>query len=358
MAEERAQTLARSAGAIPAHAGAGARGHTQRARTRASRAPGDWWIDRIAARLGGASDRRAGELRLAQRNVYVLPSRAGMLCAAILLAMLVASINYGLSLGFMLTFLLGAVAVVAMLHTFRNLASLVLRAGRAEPVFAGQPAEFSVLLIDTGRLERFAIRLHAPGMANPEVVDVPGGAQQLVSIAIPAKRRGLMPVPRLRLWTEFPLGLWRAWAYWQPAIDVLVYPTPETPAAPLPQASAVAGEGLGLGRGEDDVAAVRPYRPGDSPRRIAWKAMARTGSDALLTKQFDGGERGELCLDWHQLPGSLDNEAKISRLARWVLDAEASGARWSLRMPGRAIDLDGGPAHRQRCLEALALLEV
>lgn len=349
MAENRAQTLAGSAGASPAR---------PRAVARASRAPGEWWVDRIAARLGGAAGRRSGDLRLAQRNIYLMPSRAGLLYAGILLAMLVASINYGLSLGFMLTFLLGAVAVVAMLHTFRNLTSVVLRPGRAEPVFAGQPAEFNVLLIDTGRLERFAIRLLAPGMAGPQVVDVPAGAQQLVSIAIPARRRGLMPVPRLRLWTEFPLGLWRAWAYWQPAIDVLVYPTPETPAAPLPQSSAVAGEGLGLGRGEDDVAAVRPYRPGDSPRRVAWRAMARAGSDELLTKQFDGGERGELCLDWHQLPASLDSEAKVSRLARWVLDAETSGARWSLRIPGRTIELDGGPAHRQRCLEALALLEV
>ncbi len=346
MARDSAQSLAqasRGSAAMPAR--------------RSARWPGDSWIDAIAARIGGSNGPRRDDLLLAQRNVYVLPSRAGMLYATILVAMLVASINYALSLGFMLTFLLGAVAVVAILHTFRNLAALVLRPGRAEPVFAGQPAEFSVLLINPGRLERFAIRLHAPGMTRPEVIDVPGGSEQLVRIAIPAKRRGRMPVPRLRLWTEFPLGLWRVWAYWHPAIDVLVYPTPETPPVPLPQSCAVAGEGAGSVHGEDDVAAVRPYQPGDSPRRIAWRAMARTDSDDLLTKQFDGGERGELLLDWHGLPPALDTEAKISRLTRWVLDAEASGARWALRLPGQSIELDGGSSHRQRCLEALALLE-
>jgi uncharacterized protein (DUF58 family) len=319
---------------------------------------GESLVDRIAARIGGAQGPRREDLRLAQRNVYILPSRAGLLYAVILLAMLVASINYALSLGFMLTFLLGAVGVVSMLHTFRNMATLVLRPGRAEPVFAGQPAEFSVLMINPGRLERFAIHLHAPGMAGSETADVAPGAEQIVRIAVPATRRGLMPVPRIKLWTEFPLGLWRVWAYWRPAIDVLVYPTPESPAVPLPENSAVAGEGHGMGKGEEDVASVRPYQAGDSPRRIAWRAMARSASDDLLTKQFEGGERGELRLDWSQLPGALDVEAKVSRLTRWVLDAEASGARWALVLPGRTIEIDTGAGHRQRCLEALALLEV
>jgi uncharacterized protein (DUF58 family) len=316
------------------------------------------WIDRVAARLGGSRGPRHGDLRLAQRNVYILPSRPGMLYATVLAAMLVASINYSLSLGFMLTFLLGAVAVVAMLHTFRNLAGLVLRPGRAEPVFAGQPAEFNLLLMNPGRHERFAVQLRAPEMAAPELVDVAPASEQLVSIAIPAHRRGWMALPRIKLSTTFPLGLWRAWAYWHPALRVLVYPTPETPAAPLPETTAVGVEGQGAGRGEDDVAAVRPYRPGDSPRRIAWRAMARTASDELLTKEFDGGERGELWLDWNLLPAQLDAEARISRLTRWVLDAEAAGARWALNVPGRFVELDGGPAHRALCLEVLATLAV
>ena len=289
-------------------------------------------VDRIAARIGGAKGPSREDLRLAQRNVYILPSRAGLLYAVILLAMLIASINYALSLGFMLTFLLGAVALVAMFHTFRNMATLVLRPGRAEPVFAGQPAEFSVLMINRGRLERFAIRLHAAGMVAPEPVDVAPTAEQLVRVSVPATRRGIMPVPRIKLWTEYPLGLWRVWAYWHPAIDVLVYPSPETPGVALPDNTAIAGEGQGLGRGEDDVSSIRQYQAGDSPRRIAWRAMARSGSDELLTKQFEGGERGELWLDWQHLPASLEVEAKISRLTRWVLDAEASGTRWALAL--------------------------
>ena len=297
-----------------------------------------------------------GELTLGRRNVYVLPSRAGMLYALVLLTMLVASINYALQLGFMLTFLLAAVAIVTLLHAYANLSGLVLRPGRAEPVFAGQPAEFSLELSNPGRGARQAIRLRAPGMAGHEMADPPAGSEQSVRIALPTERRGWLTVPRVTVWTTYPLGLWRAWAWWQPAMRVLVYPTPETPAAPLPEPQALAGDGQGAG-GEDDLAAIRPYRPGDSPRRIAWKAMARTASEELLTKEFDGGERGDLVLDWSRLPAYLDLEARVSRLTRWVLDADAAGARWALLLPGTQLDSDAGPEHRERCLEALATLE-
>ncbi|HEY5633045.1 MAG TPA: DUF58 domain-containing protein [Burkholderiaceae bacterium] len=322
------------------------------------KAPRESLVDRVASRLAGARGPHQGDYRLTQRNVYVLPTRPGLLYGTILLAMLVGSVNYSLSLGYMLTFLLGAVALVAMLHTFRNLATLVLRPGRAEPVFAGQHAEFSLVLVNPGRLERFALRLAVPGMAQPETVDLAPSAEQLARIAVPTHRRGRMQIPRVKLWAEYPLGLWRVWAYWRPAMSVLVYPTPEPRGVPLPASSARAGDGDGAGGGEEDVAAVRPYQPGDSPRRIAWRAVARTGSDELLTKQFEGSERGELLLDWDRLPAHLDTEARLSRLARWVIDADAAGARFALRIPGASIALDGGGAHRERCLEALALAQV
>jgi uncharacterized protein (DUF58 family) len=315
-------------------------------------------IDRVAARLARRRGPVAGDVRLTQRSIYILPTKAGLLYGGVLLSMLVAAINYQLSLGYALTFLLGGIAIVAILHTFRNLTQVVLRPGRCEPVFAGQLAEFSLTIVNPTRIERFALRLIAPGMAQEVEADLPPTAEQIVSIALPTTRRGWMPAPRLRVWTRYPVGLWRAWGYWHPAMRVLVYPTPETPPVPLPETLARSSEGEGSGQGEEDVAALRPYRPGDPLRRIAWKAIARSGSDTLLSKDFDGGARGERLLDWHALPTHLDVEARISRLARWVIDAEASGGKWSLQLPGEQIEPDGGPGHRQRCLEALALMDV
>ena len=297
---------------------------------------------------------RAGDYRLARRNVFMLPTRAGLLLAAVVLTMLVTAINYQLSLGHALTFLVGAIAVVAMLHTWRNLATLTLRAGRAEPVFAGQIAEFTLIARNPTRVERFALCLNTAAMAQPEYFDVAPDAEHFVTIALPAHRRGWMQVPRLTLATTFPMGIWRAWARWHPALRVLVYPQPETPAAPLPARLAASGEGSARGSGSDDIAALRPYVPGDSPRLIAWKAIARTAADNLISKQFDGGDLGELTLEWSALPASMNAEARLSRLTRWVLDADAAGVRYALALPGTRIALDHGTAHRTRCLEALA----
>ena len=122
----------------------------------------------------------------------------------------------------------------------------------------------------------------------------------------------------------------------------------------LPASEQADGEMQDRTRGDDDFSAVRPYREGDSLRRLAWKVMARSSNDDPLTKSFEGGSGGELAFDWRSLPAGLDVEARLSRLTRWVMQAEAAGQRFALAIPGREIDADSGPPHRAACLEALA----
>ena len=75
-------------------------------------------------------------MTLTQRRIYILPTRAGLLFGSTVLLMLVGCVNYNLSLGYVITFLLAGAGIVSILHTFRNLASLQVAAGRARPVFA------------------------------------------------------------------------------------------------------------------------------------------------------------------------------------------------------------------------------
>ena len=90
-------------------------------------------------------------------------------------------------------------------------------------------------------------------------------------------------------------------------------------------------------------------------RHIAWKAAAR--EQGLLTKQFSGRASAELWLTLDLVPAGLDLEEKLSRLARWVLDAHANGHAFGLKLPGVTLSLGTGDAHRERCLEALALFD-
>jgi uncharacterized protein (DUF58 family) len=153
--------------------------------------------------------------------------------------------------------------------------------------------------------------------------------------------------------TRFPLGLFRAWSYVEPDSVCIVYPRPERSALPPASPQASAGAARALAQGNDDFSGLRGYQRSDSPRHVAWKVFAR--SENLLTKQFSGDAAAERWLEWDQLPASLDAEARLSRLAGWVLAAERSGARYGLRLPGHDIAPSRGDIHCAACLQTLAL---
>ncbi len=295
-----------------------------------------------------------GPIVLVQRRVFILPTRQGMTFAAVLLLMLTGSVNYNLSLGYVLTFLLGAMGINAMLHTFRNLARLRLSAGRVQPVFAGDTAHFAIYLDNAGAADRYSIGL-THNKKDAVFTDVPAQHAEFLGIGIPAPRRGLLRPGRLTLFTRYPLGLYHAWAYFEPDMQCVVYPRPAPPGLALPPALSGAGQGTEYGQGQEDFLGLRPYHPGDSPRHIDWKAAAR--GQGLLTKQFSGRADSELWLSWELLPERMEVEEKLSRLARWVLDAHASGMAFGLRLPGKTIAIASGDAQREHCLEALARFE-
>ncbi len=304
-----------------------------------------------------------GEVFLNQRRVFILPTRAGLMLALMLVALLLGSINYSLSLGFALTFLVVGVAWIGMLMTFRNLAHLYLRPVRVDPVFAGDPADYRLVLRNAANYDRYAIELSAEGSGQGTSsaihADPASTIEQDVTIPVPTARRGMQPMPRITLATRFPLGLWRAWSYWQPALAALVYPHPADAAIPMPFAQGDGREALAQRvRGSEDFAGMRPYAAGDPVRHIAWRAMARNPDSAPLTKLFDGGASGEA---WLSLEAAYahtrDLEGAMSIMARWVLDAEATSVRYGLDLPGTRIPTSQGPAHRAACLRALALYD-
>ena len=148
------------------------------------------------------------------------------------------------------------------------------------------------------------------------------------------------------------MGLFHAWSYVDFDLSAIVYPRPD-PTAGLPPAQSLAGDDEGIPvPGDEDFAFLRGYRPGDPPRQIAWKALAR--DDDLLTKEFQATASAELWLDWIDARAP-DPEARLSILAHWVIETERLGQGYGLRLPGVSIPPGRGEAHCARCLEALAL---
>jgi uncharacterized protein (DUF58 family) len=293
-------------------------------------------------------------IRLSQRRVYVLPTRAGIAFAVALVVILLGAMNYNLSLGYALVFLLTGLGVVTILHTFRNLVQLALRPGRAEAVFAGEAAVFELVIDNVRNESRECIRLFLQD-EEPIETDVPANASITARLLQPTHQRGWLPLARVTIETRWPLGLIRAWAYAVPDFQCLVYPAPINVAPPLPWSDDSAQGTTRDGSGRDDFAGLRGHQPADSPRHIAWKAVARQSDGPLLTKLFSGAASQRLWLDWDLIPGDAGAEERLSILARWMLDAEIAGLAWGLRLPGLRLDPDHGHPHLAAGLRALAL---
>jgi uncharacterized protein (DUF58 family) len=312
-------------------------------------------IENLQQQLFRWRDDGSAPIRLGQRRIFILPSRGGLLFALALVVMLLGAINYNLALGHALVFLLAGLGLTGMVHTFRNLHDLSITAGRCPPVFAGEMAQFELILENYRPAARRDLNFEAEKGLSA-ITAVNGLDQAKIQVPVLARQRGWLALPRIRLSTRYPLGLFTAWSYLQPAMRCLVYP--QLLSSPLPESAQTpkgsASNGLG---GQEDFAGFREHHPADSLRHIAWKACARdSGQRPLLVKQFAGGSDAELCLDWLACDPSLANETRISIMAGWVVCATNQNLTYSLHLPGQDIAAGNGQAHSERCLEALALM--
>jgi len=307
------------------------------------------WAAVWARRRQGAD---AHTIALKRRRIYILPTRFGVVFAAMVFAMLLGSLNYGASLGFALTFLLTGLGLVIMHHCHNNLLGTSIKFLGASPVFAGERAEFKIAVGNDAAAARLEIELkHKEHAAGP--VDVASGGTEILRLGVATERRGWVALERFRVETRYPARLFRAWTWVHMETRCLVYPQPAEPGRPLPDR--VSAGTVGRPRaGDDDFAGLRNAAAGDPLQRIAWKAYART--DVLLLKEFSSGTGAPCLLDWDLLP-DLATEQRLSQLVRWCLEADSAGRSLGLRLPGREIPLGLGPKHLAACLESLALFD-
>jgi uncharacterized protein (DUF58 family) len=305
------------------------------------------WAERRLPALTRYRQPEALPIELHRRRIYIVPTRFGLGFTVLLLVMLVGALNYSNNAALLLTCLLGAASAASMLVAFRTLDGLQLRQIRADHAVAGQPID--IHLAFASERTRCAVRVDAGDAHGAFAIEAAHG-ETVLSLALATRRRGWQALPRLRVWTSWPLGLFRAWSWLSPEQSVLVWPVPETDGPP-PIGQADDGQHQRLHHG-DDPATLRDYRRGDPIRHIAWKASARHHD--LLVKEFEQPDaRSDWQLDWRQLAG-MDDERRIARLARWLGQAQAQGRRYSLWLPEESMESSSGPAHYQRCMDALA----
>jgi uncharacterized protein (DUF58 family) len=304
-----------------------------------------WLLERIRRIRGPA----ALPFVLEYRHIYVLPTRFGALFGVLLGLMAIGGLNFNNNMTLLLVFLLGSIAMLTTLLAYRNLVGIEVSGIIAGPVFAGERAEFRVLLKNPEDRWRFAIEATCP--ASHDSVDIQPQNTRYLRVEQDAAKRGWLGMEPFRVENRFPLGLFRAWTVIIPTARCLVYPQPAPNPPPLPMSGRGDQGVVNKGEGEH-FHGLREYRPGDPLRRIAWRSSAR--HQKLYSREMEA-PRDETCeLNWY-LMGSGDTEQKLSILAAWVLRAERRQLPYSLELPGAALPASLGERHRDSCLEILAL---
>ncbi|KAA1175103.1 DUF58 domain-containing protein [Marinobacter salinexigens] len=293
---------------------------------------------------------RSDNQLLNQKNVFILPTGAGVVFGILLMVMLITGINYQNSLIYLITFLLGAVFVGAMHQTHRNLSGLELTLLQPGEGVAGEDIPFR-FRATAGPNDAVAVRLSVDDSVLAPIHISAGQATDVV-IPVPSAYRGYLRPDRIRIETRFPFGLLKAWSWMRPASAGIAFPRPL--AAPDVLSSVPDGSDADNVRSVEgnDHADLRPWREGDMSQRVMWKRYARSGQ--MVVADWEGEQGSPHWLDFDAFPGT-DHEMRLGYLAYLVGEREKRGGRYGLNLPGRAIDPDSGASHAQRCMRALAV---
>jgi uncharacterized protein (DUF58 family) len=292
---------------------------------------------------------------LTASNLIIRPTRWGILYVLMTIALLLTSINYSVSLGYYLSFLMMGLSIIAILHTWQNLTNLEIDSSLlTTPVFTGETALINIKVINKKPYTRYAIHIKCPSHSSI-VEDVPANSETLFSIPVETTKRGWLHLSKLTIFSEFPLGLFRVSSALDSPVDILVYASPE-PHLDLPKTGAGISNNSAtamLNNSGDEFNGHRAYQTSDPIQHIDWKASSR--SSTLVTKQYVTNQTQTIWLDWSATEG-LPLERRISRLTYAVIAASNAHLPYGLKLPNTTYAPSTGLSHHHQCLQALALL--
>ncbi len=306
----------------------------------------------LRSRFSRVLGKRAGRslpILLNQKKLYVLPTGFGAFTATVLFICVLGALNYNNNLALGFAFLFCALAFLSVHVAHRNLIRLEFTHVLAQPAFAGGELNVAVGINPSDARARTCL---SGEFEFGKVLDFELPAANTLHFALPAAKRGWQELPPLTISTQWPFGFFVVWSHVWPQAQALIYPKLEANPPDFPFASSHAvGQSVQLG--DEDLRNLRSYRPGDAPRRIAWRASARAGE--LRTRELETPAASEIVLDYAQIQG-MTHEAKLSRLAAWCVRAAEAKTNFELRLPNLKLESDQGPAHLLACLKQLALV--
>jgi uncharacterized protein (DUF58 family) len=195
-----------------------------------------------------------------------------------------------------------------------------------------------------------------PGRLTSVAPFIPPRGALTVRASIRPLHRGRTTLSRIRVWTTFPFGLMKKSVTFEQHAHLLVRPAP----AVIDPAVWASARGPGGGstsiraRHGDEFHSLREYAPGDSIRRIAWRATARLDRPVIRELSDHASSDAVIVLEPGD-PGAW--ELAVSAAAGLALDAARRGFALGLAAPDGWEPPARGRRHLERTLDALAVTQ-
>lgn len=285
---------------------------------------------------------------LTQKRIYILPSRLGLWFALLVLILYLLGTNYQNNLILLSSFMLLSLLLLTMLLAFYNLYQLELSVVADAETFADQPAALP-LQLNSANCQMLQLGLQ--GQRLQQLVPVISG-QQAFALQLPQLSRGCYELPRLKLSSQFPFGLFNCWSYPALSAQLWVYPAALAPTGQ--QNIDEDPDHQGQTQPLEGSEWLKPYQAGDQPRRILWKKLATNPQQPIVRQQQDGNTVNE---QWVKVPNASGAalELALQHACYRLQQLEGAGSRYGLLLPDKTLALGQGTQHLQRCLQELAL---
>ena len=308
-----------------------------------------WWQSAISNWL----NRRlppSSEMVLNQKNVFIFPNRFGWAYLLMMVLLFLLGTNYQNNLILALAYLLSSLFVTSAFHSFFNLSALMIQARHPVSIYLGESVRFELIL--KGDKERFDMRLSAEGGLSEHLTDFERDAR--LGVAFTPKNRGWFSVSRLRLSTQYPLGIFNCWTLLDMNQKALVYPSPVICSLNLARGK----EGLEeeeeslAARGDQEFVGIRPYRVGETLNQVAWKQVAQ--GRGWVSKEFSQPDTRR---SWLRLSDTTGEslEQRLGKLCHQIIELSRQNTAYGLDLGALVIQPETGKAHKSNCLKALAL---
>jgi len=278
-------------------------------------------------------------------RIYIMPTRMGGYLNGLIFLMFLLSVGYSNNLLLIFTLFLFGLNLIWVIQTHYHMHALKLESVSISDGFALEQSLVEVFWKKTPDVpHKWNFRLFNDSTDLKLNILENSQTKSLTQIVFP--KRGVWRFEHLRVSTEMPFGLYKAWIYFPVEVKGYAYPARLKDSQQINFDSHLNdGEFASSRPGPHDVWNLGPYQ-GEESRRISWKHYARTGD--LVVKE---GEEFTNTIVHFRLPVSQDNKEYIlSKLATQMVQCSKTDVPFSFENKSASLTAK----HLTDCLRELS----